>query len=305
MKRRKKLITAILSAVLIFCINFMPKVYGKYQHSVKDEDAFVIEFPIQNISAVVAETLAGKFGNILNSVDDADSYNTLITAMEESSENANETYIGNVAGENVPADTKVIRELFGLKENENIMYGNAPVTVMIKRENLDNNSLTGGQEKIEIFNLDKWSYETIVGWEMTIYTTSENPSANTVSKNWLGETVYSDYETIDVYAMVFSKCIIKDDSGELKDTGWRLIGQYKGEATSNNYSGDRDGEPNSFNTDTWVPTEEYYKDAEKTEKVEKIENVTWLSSLVRYEYRAQANLAALKAGTDLPYTDFT
>lgn len=283
MKRMKKMSVVLFLSVLLFCVNFMPKVYGKYQHSVKDKDAFVIEFPIQNISAVVAETLAGKFGNILNAEE---KYATLLNQIETGGSLAGwgiigrpDTYVGNVDGA-TDNDSKVIRELFGLEEDEDLMYGKDPVTVIIARQKLDGDDTTGEQEGDSI---DSNGASTAkVGCEMVIYTTSA--------------TIDPDKQTtIEVYAMVFSKY----GSGD-----WLQVGQYKGKADTNRYNGLIEGwlggDYNSFNISTWKSTETYYN-----VEMEKIAEGATLATLVQNEYRAQANLAAMKTGTDLPYTDFT
>lgn len=106
--------------------------------------------------------------------------------------------------------------------------GNAePITMMIKRENLDNNTLTG-----DSYTYTSWGREYVVnGVEMTLYITSEN--LDNVSSG----------KSVVVYAASFTKL---PDSTTWTD----LVPLTKGKANANNYSGY--GSANSFNTDTWV-----------------------------------------------------
>lgn len=173
------------------------------------------------IPEIVVTDALGKFKEILNTEAD---YNTLITQMEDTSGRANDTYIGNVVG-STAKDTEVLETLFteGTKTYLTLMIGDKEtnITAMIKRENLDGDTATGDEN----------------GNEMTIYMT-----ADTITSSWFGSS------KVSVFAGVFTK---KTD-GE-----WYQIGEmYSGEATTNNYSGF--GRANSFNTDTWKSTANYY-----------------------------------------------
>ena len=162
------------------------------------------------------------------------------------------------------------------------MYGDDPVTVIIARQSLDNDGTTGEQEGDSVDSNGNSTAK--VGYEMVIYTTSA--------------TIDPDKQTtIEVYAMVFSK---------YENSGWLQVGQYKGQAKTNRYNGRLEGwlggDYNSFDISTWESTESYYKNELETEP---IAEGTALATLVQNEYRARANLAAIKSGSDLPYKDFT
>lgn len=185
-----------------------------------------------SIGDVVAQTAIDRFRDILNNLAFETSYSTLITAMDNRSgfnKGSAVTYIGNVSGSS-NSDSQVIESLF----SEEFMSmdldgdGNAePITMMIKRENLDNDTSTGAS-----YSYSSWgSTNTVYGVEMTIYITSEN--LDNVSNG----------KSIVVYAATFTKL-----AGS--DTWTELVPLTKGVANANNYSGY--GSANSFNTDTWV-----------------------------------------------------
>ena len=139
------------------------------------------------------------------------------------------TYIGNVAGSS-DDDSKVIQTLFGDEFMSMDLDGDGkaePITIMIKREDIDGNAATGGS-----YTYTNWFREyTVNGVEMTIYITSEN--LNNVSNG----------KSVVVYAASFTKL---PNQSEWTD----LVPLTKGTANANNYSGY--GSANSFNTDTWV-----------------------------------------------------
>ncbi len=182
------------------------------------------------VGGVVAETAVGKFAEILN---DTVSYNTLTTAMDDRSGwNSNSvTYIGNVAGAD-SGDSSTINGLFGQDFMSMDLDGDGveePITMMVKRENLDGDTTTG----------DKYTYKPmwgsaseVLGVEMTIYITAD--SFDNVSQG----------TSMTVYASVYTKLAGSDE--------WTCIVELtKGTATANNYSGTSWGAANSFNTDTW------------------------------------------------------
>ncbi len=189
-----------------------------------------------SIGNIVAQTVTEKFEEVLNNEIEPDAYQTLTEAMDErgtSSYNAasSVTYIGNVAGADT-GDSQAITDMFG--EDAFAMDldgdGNAePITMMIKRENVDNDVTTG-----DYYTYQNWRGEdiTVNGVEMTIYITAEDFS-NT-----------NRGDSIVVYAAVFTRYSETDN--------WvQIVPLTKGTADANNYEGSFFGEANSFNTDTW------------------------------------------------------
>ncbi len=193
--------------------------------------SFVIDK--DSIGEVVAQTAVDRFRDILNNKVAPDSYDTLDTAMDNRGSLFNKasavTYIGNVSGSS-SSDSKVIETLFGQEFMSMDLDGDGkaePITMMIKREDLDNNSTTGASYTYT----NRGQEVTVDGAEMTLYITSEN--LNNVSNN----------KKVSVYAAVFSK------SAESEE--WvQIMPLTKGTASANNYNGY--GSANSFNTDTWV-----------------------------------------------------
>lgn len=189
----------------------------------------------ESIGDVVAQTAVDRFRDILNNKAAPDSYNTLDTAMNNRSglnKASAVTYIGNVSGSS-SADSRVIQTLFGDEFMSMDLDGDGkvePITMMIKRENLDNDSSTGAS-----YTYSNWNRDTTVdGAEMSIYITSENLS--NVSSN----------KSVAVYVATFTKYAADEE--------WvQIVPLTKGTAKTNNYSGY--GSANSFNTDTWVSTD--------------------------------------------------
>ena len=192
-------------------------------HFVVDKDA---------IGDVVAQTAVDRFRDILNT---SDSYATLDNAMDNRSglnKASAVTYIGNVYGSS-SSDSTALQSLFGDEFMSMDLDGDGkaePITMMIKRENLDNDSSTGAS-----YTYTSWGRDTTVdGAEMSIYITAE--SLSNVSSN----------QSVTVYAATFTKYTA---NGE-----WvQIVPLTKGTAKANNYSGY--GSANSFNTDTWVSTD--------------------------------------------------
>lgn len=186
-----------------------------------------------SIGGIVAQTAVDRFRDILNNKAMDNSYSTLISAMDSRSgwnKGSVITYIGNVSG-STSADSLVIENLFGDEFMSMDLDGDGyaePITMMIKRENLDNDTSTG----VSYTYSSTWGGQTSVhGVEMTIYITSEN--LDNVSSG----------QTVVVYAASFTKL---SDASEWTE----LVPLTKGTAKANNYSGY--GSANSFNTDTWV-----------------------------------------------------
>lgn len=185
-----------------------------------------------SIGSIVALTAVDRFRAILNNEVFANSYQTLEDAMNDRSgynKASAVTYIGNVVGA-TSADSNTIKSLFSEEFLSMDLDGDGkaePITLMIKRENLDNNTATG-----DSYTYSNWGRNyTVNGAEMTIYITSENLSG------------VSSGKSVVVYAASFTKLAGADKWTE-------LVPLTKGTASANNYGGY--GSANSFNTDTWI-----------------------------------------------------
>lgn len=183
-----------------------------------------------SIGTIVAQTAVDRFRDILNNKVFDGAYQSLINGMDNRSgynKASAITYIGNVSGSN-SGDSALVNSLFGQEFMSMDLDGDGkaePITMMIKRENLDGDETTGAS-----YSYTSWGREyTVNGVEMTLYITSENLSSGSRS--------------VVVYAVVFTKL-----PGATQWTD--LVPLTKGTATPNNYSGF--GSANSFNTDTWV-----------------------------------------------------
>lgn len=186
----------------------------------------------ESIGGIVAQTAIDRFKDILNNIAFENSYSTLTNAMDNRSgfnKGSAVTYIGNVSGSS-SEDSQVIETLFSQEFMSMDLDGNGnpePITMMIKRENLDNDITTGDD-----YTYTSWGREyTVEGVEMTLYITSEN--LDNVSSG----------KAVVVYAASFTKL---SDSTEWTE----IVPLTKGVANANNYSGY--GSANSFNTDTWI-----------------------------------------------------
>ena len=186
----------------------------------------------ESIGGIVAQTAVDRFRDILNNKVYDGSYSDLITGMDNRSgfnKASAITYIGNVAGSS-SGDSRLIETLFGDEFMSMDLDGDGkvePITMMIKRENLDNNVETGAD-----YTYSTWgSQQTVRGVEMTLYITSQDLDS------------VSSGQTVVVYAASFTKLP--------EATLWTdLVPLTKGTAKANNYSGY--GSANSFNTDTWT-----------------------------------------------------
>ena len=185
-----------------------------------------------SIGDIVAQTAVDRFRDILNNKAFDGSYTYLTDAMDDRdgwNKGSAITYIGNVSG-STSDDSSVINYLFGEEFMSMDLDGDGktePITMMIKREDLDSDTSTG-----DSYSYTSWGREyTVNGVEMTLYITSEN--LNSVSSG----------KQVVVYAAAFTRLDGADE--------WTaLVPLTKGSASANNYGGY--GSANSFNTDTWV-----------------------------------------------------
>ncbi len=190
----------------------------------------------ESIGDLVAQTAVDRFRDILNNDAFDGSYQTLENAMNNRSgfnKASAVTYIGNVSGSS-NADSQVVESLFGQEFMSMDLDGDGsaePITMMIKRENLDGNTQTGDDYTYAYSSWGGNRQETVEGVEMTLYITSKD----------LGNV--SNGQAIVVYAASFTK--LPD-----ADVWTDLVPLTKGTADANNYGGY--GSANSFNTDTWL-----------------------------------------------------
>ena len=184
-----------------------------------------------SIGDVVALTAVDRFRDILNNVVAPDSYNTLDTAMDNQTgynKASAVTYIGNVVGSS-DDDSAVIEDLFTKEFISMDLDGDGnpePITMMIKREDLDDNLATG---TAYTYTNRSQNY-TVRGVEMTLYITAQDLSG------------IRSGTSVVVYAAAFS--ILPGQSEWVQ-----VVPLTKGAADANNYNGW--GSANSFNTDTW------------------------------------------------------
>jgi len=202
-------------------------------HFVVDKDS---------IGTVVAQTAVDRFLAILNNQAFDGSYQYLEDSMNSRSgynKASAVTYIGNVYGSS-SGDSGKVKYMFGDEFMSMDLDGDGkaePITMMIKRENLDNHTDTGDSYT---YTTSSWwgpdEEHTVDGAEMTIYITADDLSK--VSSN----------DEVVVYAAAFTKL-----PGAAEWTA--LVPLTKGIAYANNYGGY--GSANSFNTDTWVSDSGY------------------------------------------------
>ena len=203
----------------------------------------------ESIGVVVAQTAVNRFEQILNNKIFDNSYEVLENTMNAHGSNSSiVTYIGNVAGA-TNADSKFIEEMFTSEFLQMDLDGDGksePITIMIKRENLDSDETTGDDYT---YTEGGWfgntTYKTVKGVEFTIYITSEGFSSR----------------TLNVYASTFTKLPGGNEWIE-------VVPLTKGTATANNYNGW--GASNSFNTDTWKSTDGKTMDTLATEAIKKL-----------------------------------
>jgi hypothetical protein len=179
----------------------------------------------ESIGIVVAQTAVSRFEQILNNKVFENSYQTLEDTMNARGKSASAvTYIGNVAGAN-DSDSAFIESMFTKEFLTMDLDGDGksePITLMIKRENLDGDNSTGDE-----YTYSTWlGKQTVRGAEFSIYITSEGFNSSVLT----------------VYAATFTKLQGGNEWIE-------VVPLTKGTAKANNYSGW--GSSNSFNTDTW------------------------------------------------------
>lgn len=208
----------------------------------------VLNFVFKPYSDIVADEFVtpleegplAQFKRILNNPV---SYKDLVDTMQAHDASYKKSYIGNVAGETEATDSNYVYKIFKDPNGTNTLYldfnndgVDDPVTVMIKHNNVDGNTATGTDY---INKKSSWSQTatTYHGGEMILYMTPT--------------TITNSVRSATVYAVVFTST----DNG----VTWTQLGEmYQGTAETNNYQGSWGGDRNSFNTDTWKSSVNYY-----------------------------------------------
>lgn len=187
----------------------------------------VLNFRFVPPTEIVAVRGADKrFEEILNTpaaLDELIKRMETVTSVWDPNGRADDSYVGNVVG-STSDDSALLNKLFTVDGvnylTMEIEGDETPVTVLIKREDLDGKTTTGDEN----------------GNEMTIYMT-----ADTIGNN-----------PVTVFAAVYTK------DNTVSNSQWKQIGQlFEGKAETNRYSG-WFGSRDSFNTDTWLSSKEYY-----------------------------------------------
>ena len=177
------------------------------------------------------EAIHEKFLNILNT---SLTYEELIDKIDDKFDGSNEwtsNYIGNVS-DAVDADSMTVETLFAGQLNMIINGETKPATVLIKRENLDNNQSTGDTYSVKYNN--QRNPTTYKGCEMTLYLTTDPLSTPN------GQA--------PVYVTVFT--CDNDSSGNRVGDWYKIGDSYAGKAPIVGYTGEY-GKTGSFVTDNW------------------------------------------------------
>lgn len=200
---------------------------------------------IDSVGTVAIDDALVQFANILNDTSAGGGYQTLVEKIDDKYTNADwqANFIGNVSGaigvgELGKADTETLEKLFDGKLKIEIDGTVTNVTVIIKRENIDNNDNTGDD-----YVATNGRYTTSgTGCEMTLYMTVADLSRSGAS--------------VTVYAAVFT--CDKNEDGTLGE--WYMIGdKYLGKATVVGYVGNTNTQTSgSFDTGTWTSTRSTY-----------------------------------------------
>ncbi len=187
-----------------------------------------------------------RFGEILNTQS---TYQDLITHIDDKFKDQEwqSNYIGNVFGAH-NEDTKTIERLFGDSLSLTIDGVTKNITLLIKRENIDNNTSTG--DRYGVTYPGQWQPTYYSGCEMTLYMTA-NDLDRVVEP---GE--YNDRDQADVYVAVFT---CQSNANGTLFSDWYQIGDvYKGIAPIVSYDGGAGG-TGSFVTDNWVSLAQTYQ----------------------------------------------
>jgi hypothetical protein len=178
-----------------------------------------------------------KFLNILNTKV---TYDQLVDKIDDKFNGTDEwtsNYMGNV-GDAVDADSMTVETLFAGQLNLVVNGSTTPATVLIKHENLDNNTMTGDSYSVKYNNQS--TPTTYYGCEMTLYLTTD--------------PLKTQGGRAPVYVMVFT--CDRDENGNVIGD-WYIVGDtYVGTAPIVGYSGGNG--TGSFVTDNWTADRKTY-----------------------------------------------
>lgn len=178
------------------------------------------------------DAIADKFANILNTTV---TYDELVDVLDNKFDGRQEwtsNYVGNVGNANSD-DAMAVNILFA-GQLQMIINGEVkPATVLIKHENLDNNTKTG--DDYVATNASNGGVFRGYGCEMTLYLTTDPL------------TTANGYA--EVYVCVYT--CNRDDDGNIVGDWYRIGDSYKGTANIVGYNGETGG-TGSFVTDNWV-----------------------------------------------------
>ncbi|MBQ7379967.1 MAG: hypothetical protein IJW70_09880 [Clostridia bacterium] len=180
-----------------------------------------------------------KFLDILNTTS---TYETLVDVLDNKFDGRQEwtsNYVGNV-GSATSDDSMAVNTLFAGQLQLIINGETKKATVLIKHENLDNNTQTG--DDYVATNTSNGGVFRGYGCEMTLYLTTDDLSER---NGWA-----------PVYVSVFT--CDRDENGNII-SDWYLIGEtYKGTANIVGYNGEEGG-TGSFVTDNWIADAATYR----------------------------------------------
>ena len=201
---------------------------------------------VDSLGDIALDRVLVKFAEILNTES---TYQDLITHIDDKFINQEwqSNYMGNVFGAH-NEDTKTIERLFGEHLSLTIDGITKNITLLIKRENVDNNTSTGDRYSVTYPGSRNPTYYS--GCEMTLYMTANDLDRTPEA----GE--YNSSTQADVYIAIFT---CNSDSNGNPVGNWYQIGDvYKGIAPICSYEGDRN-QPGSFVTDDWLSLAQSYQ----------------------------------------------
>ena len=222
--------------------------------------------------AAARDAIAAKFQNILNTTS---TYEELVDVLDNKFDGNQEwtsNYVGNV-GNATSDDAVAVNTLFAGQLQMIINGQIKPASVLIKHENLDNNTKTG--DDYVAVNSSNGGVFRGYGCEMTLYLTTDPLT----TANGLAE----------VYVCVFT--CNRDDSGNIVGGWYRIGDSYKGKANIVGYNGESGG-TGSFVTDNWISIADTYTVTEDyTYSVG--DDVTLKTLTQLYDYQAISAFQAL------------
>lgn len=193
-----------------------------------------------NVNSIdlATDIVVQKFLNILNTTS---TYNELIEVIDDKFDGEQEwtsNYIGNV-GNAIDNDMMTVETLFAGQLTMIVNGVPQKAWVLIKHENLDNNTLTGDDYTV-VYN--QYGPITYSGCEMTLYLTVDPLD---VANSWA--PVYTTVFTCD-----------RDEAGNTISKWYKVGDSYYGVANVVGYNGEYN-ETGSFVTDNWKSNASTYK----------------------------------------------